>query len=316
MSRGITRREHAVIQLAISLVDDSDPRLHASRLVASRPATGLSPLALEALKRVLTRGIARRIVLGGGVPTERTPLRFGSATLDLLTWLDSAPLLAARRPTLRLRTPPTVAEQLLFARVVEVLQLIGVTPPDVVATQPWIWLLCGRLLAPRHQVPAFEALAPREHWLLEALGPDLRHRWGAWCRTTRASAPDTTIAHGVAQSALATRFVAPLADQPELAGFLFDLAPQLGTLPLGSWEVVRDSATVGVWQRARRARVAIPRSIIELLGAWGATWRSIGFIDDGYPDAKRALARYDNALVALPRLSRAVEQADHLPEVE
>lgn len=305
-----------MVDLATSLVSDVDPRSEVVRLRSQETPSGLGAHATSELQRVLTRGMARTIALGGGRLAPDQPMVFGSATLDLLSWLFAHPLAHPSRPPLALRSDPTPVEQLLLARAAELCRTAGVPVPEPALHAPWAWLWVGELLAPEHAIPDTLQIerVTDQRWLLEALQPALSRRWLRWCRAARADTEGPTIAHGEAQERLATNLVAALADTPDLAGFLFDLAPRLAALPEGVWEVER-AGRATMWQRARRARVAIPRAIVEGLGAWGAVWSGTGFIDDGYRDAQRWLVRYSPSLGCLATLRRICGRAEELPEV-
>lgn len=309
-----------MVDLAIALVDGSDARLLAPRLLRELKPTGLSDTARIAIKRVLSRGIARQVVEGGGPAPWRTapPLRFGSATLDLLTWLYSVPVASADRKPLALRAAPTAAEGLLLSTATGWLSILGAPPPDVALQNPWVWLLSGANLA-THASTSKNNTPTRldwsdvtaNGWLVDALAPRLKASLLSWNRISRASGVPETTAHGEAQEQLYGAFLNAVPVDRSL--FIAQAIVDLAKLDLGVWEIARAEASVSQWQRARRARVGLIRVASVWLSRIETRARSIGFVDDGFEQAQRELRRFEDAFIAVRRLAPAIARAEELP---
>ena len=315
----LTVCERELLHVAIALVEDTAPTTHIPTIVRAGTPTGLSREGMAALSRVYSRGLARRLARAGGSPLweKAPPLRFSSASLDLVSWLYTTPISPRYNPPLVLRARPTAVETLLFARAFDLLGAAGVrAPPDAFFELPWLWALRGeRLLAHR---PVDLALAERlddEGWMLSVCHRELRGGWGQWCRAVRAAEPVPTVTHGTAQAALAESILERSADRPERAAFLLDLLPSLAALPPGVWEVAREEMTLAAWQRTRQARVALLDVVTAHAGRFGERWRATGFLDDDYTAAQRWLRRFEPGLSAIRSLRRPVERARHLPEL-
>lgn len=316
----ITIYERDVLTLAIALVEDTDPVLHVPALAREGTNTGLSAKCLGAVERVFSRGLARRLARAGGTRLweQAPPLRFGSASLDLLHWLHATPISPLQLRPLELRSPPTVVETLLFARALDLLAAAGVRqPPDAFFAVPWLWMFRGERLV-LQQSPAIDVLTERldeEGWLLEVCHRELRTVWARWSHTVRASSVPETVRHGAAQGILARALLEASAEHPGRVAFLVDLMAHLASLPPEVWEVARQGAPMTTWQRARQSRVALLEAFTEVVGRWNEQWRATGFLDDGYERAQRWLRRYERGLRALNPLRHPVEHARHLPEV-
>ncbi|MEN0066352.1 MAG: hypothetical protein AAGA48_29720 [Myxococcota bacterium] len=315
----ITVYERDVLTLAIALVEDTDPRLHVPALVREGHKTGLSSECLAAVERVFSRGLARRLARGGATRLweQAPPLRFGSASLDLLHWLHTTPISHTKTPALRLRSKPTVVETLLFARAVDLIEAAGVRQlPEPFFEVPWLWMFRGEQLAV-HQEPSVSLVErlDSEDWLIIACHRELRGIWARWSRRARAESVPNTVRHGTVQAGLAEAIVNSSADKPERVAFLIDLVTLLADLPHEVWEVNRGRATLSMWQRARQARVAMLRVMTEQVGRWRDVWRATGFLDDAYEQTQLWLRRYEPGLRALNLLRHPVERARQLPEV-
>lgn len=316
----LTEHEHEVLRLAIALVQETDPHLHLRALVREGVPTGLSPGAMGSLKEILSRGLSRKLVLGGGGALWSAPhLRFTSATLDLLHWLHTAPIAAPSRPPLSLRAQPSAADALLFARALELMVAARSEPPPEF-DQPWVWVFAGQLLsdagvAPRRsEAQLAEQLEP-DRWLLSASQRRLRTAWARWSRRVRAIDAAQAIEHGTAQAQVSGALFSLVGDDPADVSFLLDLLVEWAALPPRVWDPSRGDHSITVWQRARRARVALIRSIVEAAGAWEIRWRSTGFIDDEYDEVQRHLRRFEHGLRALNPLREVLTHAERLPEV-
>lgn len=315
---GATRAERQVVDLAIALIDGSDPRLLAPRLLREVKPTGLNPAAMEAIEIVLSRGVARQVVEGGGLSPWKgaKPLSFGSATLDLLSWLYSSPIASPSRKPLKLRSKPTPAEGLLLATVTSWLSALGAEPLSVAAGNPWVWLLAGSELAGRVRPaedpggPDFREVA-ENLWLLDALAPRMKAALLSWSRVVRSSAVAETTAHGESQELVYSALLRVL--PPDHTLFVAQALVELSRLDLGVWEIERGNASVSQWQRARRARVAFVRAVSAWLVAFEQRLRSVGFIDDGFDAAQRDLRRFGEAFLAVRRLAPAVARAEEMP---
>jgi len=315
----ITIYERDVLTLAIALVEDTEPRLHMPAVVRKGTETGLSSECMAAVERVFSRGVARRLARGGGhqLWEQAPPLRFSSASLDLLSWLHTTPVSPNQLPRLVLRSEPTVVETLLFARAVDLIEAAGARElPEPFFEIPWLWVFRGEQLAEHREPPASlgDPLV-QEGWLLAVAHRELRGVWSRWSKRVRASSVAETVTHGQAQARMAQTIVERSAEHPERVAFLIDLAASLAELPPPVWEVERERATLAMWQRARKARVALLEVLTEQVGRWHEEWRSTGFLDDGYERAQRWLRRYEPGLRALNSLRHPVERARHLPEV-
>jgi hypothetical protein len=304
-----------MVELAIALVDGSDARLIAPRLLRELPLSGLDPTATSAIGRVLSRGVARQIVQGGGPAPWRSapPLQFSSASLDLLAWLYATPVASASRRDLLLRSPPTPAEGLLLSTVAEWLGALGADPPPVLVRNPWVWLLAGTELATRVRVP--DDLDWNEItsnvWMVDALAPRLKGALLAWNRTTRAAGVPETTQHGEAHEALYGGLLAAL--PVGRAAFVADALIELAKLPPEVWEVARGTASISQWQRARRARVALLRVTSAWLSRLEQRLRSVGFVDDGFDEAQRRLRQFEDAFIAVRRVAPALMRSEELP---
>ncbi len=315
----VTPYERDVIDLAIALVEDSEPRLHVPALVREGTRTGLSQTALDTVSRVFSRGIARRLARAGAsrLWEQAPPLVFGSASLDLLHWLHTTSVSPNRMPPLVLRSLPTVAETLLFARAIDLIEASGVHQlPDAFVALPWLWVFRGQqLLALDEPNLAFTDRLDDEGWLPTVCHRELRGVWGRWSRVARASSVEDTVRHGNAQAVVARALLEHSKARPERVAFLIDLAAHLAELHPDVWEVDRGRATLSLWQRARQARVALLEVVLDVVGGWNAEWRATGFVDDGYEQTQRWLRRYEPGLRALHSLRHPVERARQLPEV-
>ncbi|HHO51748.1 MAG TPA: hypothetical protein ENK18_12950 [Deltaproteobacteria bacterium] len=317
----LTEPEHEVLRLAIALVQETDPHMHLRALVREGLSTGLSPEAMGSLEEILSRGLARKLVLGGGSTAwaSTPPLRFTSATLDLLHWLHTAPIAAPSRPPLILRSSPSAADALLFARALELMVAARSAPPPEL-DQPWVWVLAGQHLAdaglsPRlSEAQLVERLTP-DRWLLRRSQRRLRVVWARWSRRVRAVDAPGAIEHGAAQEQIVRSLFSLAGSDPGEVAFLIDLLVEWAALPAKAWDPSRGDHAITVWQRARRARVALIRSIAEAAGAWETRWRSTGFIDDDYDEAQRQLRRFERGLKALSPLREVLTHAERLPEV-
>jgi hypothetical protein len=313
--QGVTRAERQMVELAVALVDGSDARLIAPRLLRELPPSGLDPTAMTAIGRVLSRGVARQIVQGGGPAPWRSspPLQFGSASLDLLAWLYATPVASTSRRDLLLRSRPTPAEGLLLSTVAEWLGALGADPPAVLVRNPWVWLLAGAELATRAKIP--EDLDYNEivsnGWMVDALAPRLKASLLSWNRTTRASAVPETTQHGEAHETLYGGLLGVL--PVRRAAFVADALIELAKLPPEVWEVPRGSASISQWQRARRARVALLRVASAWLTKLEQRLRSVGFVDDGFDEAQRQLRQFEDAFIALRRVAPALLRSEELP---
>jgi hypothetical protein len=304
-----------MVELAIALVDGSDARLIAPRLLREQGPSGLDPTATAAIGRVLSRGVARQIVRGGGPAPWRSgePLQFGSASLDLLSWLYATPVASTSRRDLLFRSPPTPAESLLLSTVAEWLGALGADPPAALVRNPWVWLLAGAELAPRAKVP--EDLDYGEivsnGWMVEALAPRLKAALLSWNRTNRAAGVPETTQHGEAHEAL---YGGLLRELPVgRAAFVADALVELAKLPPEVWEVPRGTASISQWQRARRARVALLRVASAWLTRLEQRLRSVGFVDDGFDAAQRQLRQFEDAFIAVRRVAPALMRSEELP---
>jgi hypothetical protein len=322
---GVTRTEREVIDLAIALVDGSDPRLHVRRLIKAGRGTGLSAAAEGAIRKVLTRGVAASLAAGGGAvpPWELSwgadgargvPLRFGSATLDLVHWLhvaevhDPVPLV--------LRAPLGPLDALLAVRGIELLAAAGAPIPAPWRASPWCWLLGGERLAPEGPPPALDwGPVFADGWLVDALPRRLGRVWRQWIRAARAGEVAETIAHGEAQEAVLTGYLAAC-DRLNRLGFLAGLLPELGAFDAGVWRIERGSASVTAWHRARRARIAAVRAVTAHLGGLERRWRGVGFVDDDYDEAQRGLRTFETAFEAARALAAPVAAAERLEVAE
>ncbi|MBX2799970.1 MAG: hypothetical protein KTR31_19980 [Myxococcales bacterium] len=314
----ISQPEGSLVNLAIALVDGSDPRMHAPRVARPGEPTGLSRPAMEAVRRVIGRGTARLALGRLGTPwRDAQCLTFGSATLDLLSWLHMAAVRDPNRVPLVLRSTPTTAEQLLLCRAVALLDAAGAEPPAIVARSVWPWLLHGEQLSRAGLEPDVQDIdrLADEAWLLDSLQPQLLSAWIRWCRAARTAELPTTVRHGTAQHSVGMALAQAHAHDPERVAFLGQLAVVVGRLPVAAWVAVRGEHLITTWTRASRARAAVPRLLLDTLGVWGDGWRSTGFVDDGYDEAQRWLSRFDEPLRAMARLRDVVNQAERLREI-
>lgn len=315
----VTRAERALVDHAVALVDGSDPRLHGPWLVEKAEPCGLSEPALAAVGRVVSRGVAVQIVRSSDPRTpvwRGQPLVFGSATLDLLSWLHASPI-TATPPELTLRAPIRGAEALIAARAAELVSAVGGAPPRALVSCGWVWLLAGAALAPHTPPPNDLDFAPvlADRWLLDALQRRLFNTWTAWARQVRAVDLQGTLAHGTAHEAVARGFLraCAAANRHEAAAFLVDQLPLLAALPVGVWEVQRADGAMADFQRARRARIALARAIAAEVALWERAMRAVGFVDDGYDQAQARLGRFEAAFGAARTLAPAIAAADLLP---
>ncbi|MEM6930753.1 MAG: hypothetical protein AAF602_27715, partial [Myxococcota bacterium] len=270
--------------------------------------------------RVFSRGLARRLARAGGrrLWEQAPPLVFGSASLDLLHWLHTTPISPNRMPSLILRSPPTTAETLLFARAVDLIRASGITElPSAFLSVPWLWVFRGEQLLAVEPEPnlGFVGQLDDEGWLVATCHRELRGVWARWSRNVRDGSVAQTVLHGTAQAGIARALLERSAEHPERVAFLVDLAANLAPLDPLVWEVERGRATLSMWQRARRARVALVEALVEVVGRWRDEWRATGFLDEGYERTQRWLRRYERGLRALNPLRHPVERARHLPEV-
>ncbi|MEZ5397891.1 MAG: hypothetical protein R2724_34705 [Bryobacterales bacterium] len=316
----VTTGEREIVDLAIALVDGSDPRLHVRRLVQAHRASGLSAPALAGVQKVLVCGVASALAQGGGaVPPWRAevPLRFGSATLDLLHWLHAGAVHDPQR-ALTLRAPLGALEALLAVRAVELVQVAGGQVPAPFAGDAWCWLLAGERLVPPgsardRSVPAIDwAPVAGSLWLVRALPRRLGRAWRQWLRSLRAADVEGAIAHGEAQEAVVAGFAGACAADPMPLAFLGDLLVEVAALDPGVWAVERGKAPVSRWHRARRAKLAGVRAVGERLLALEAGWRAVGFVDDAFDEVQGYLKRFEGACEAARRLRPVWQAAERL----
>ena len=318
----LTRPEWELVDLAEGLVSEDDPVIRGALLARLAKPSGLNDEAVRHLEVRLVRGVALWLLRSGARELPALPpLVFGSATLDLLSWLRSVRVADPKRPSLQLRAAPTASETPLFVRAIAHLGVLGAHLPEAFAGMPWLWLFCGAPLTDSGHDPdlmlqhggaeAWHADA----WLLRSCPHRLREAWLQWSRRIRRVQGGALLSHGHGSAALASALFERFEHDPEAAGFLVDLLADWVQLPPAVWEVERGDQALTHWQRARQARVALLGVIVARARAWSAAWRQVGFVDDGYDEAQRLLRRFEPGLRAAERLSAVVAHAERLPEV-
>lgn len=239
-------------------------------------------------------------------------LAFSPATLRLLQWMLSAPLLVAERPRRGqpMRLPPEPLEEAALTLGDQVLIYLALdatsgsamqgalTGQAMVRAAPLAWLGFADLFdTGAARPPAFESLCEGAGAIVvETLTPQLARRWRAVELCKRAtSSPERLIAVGAAQDAVLRGFMEACdrRRRRDLAGFVID-----ASAPLLQREIAPTPARLdpeAPLSRRAAARVAAG-ALLRAVGVWAA-WdqahRGVRFIDDDYPAAQLLLARFE-----------------------
>lgn len=304
----------ALVRTAELLVGDVHAATAAHHLVTERRPSAIHPVAVGALRDILTKGVTARLLRLGGRrffedPTAR--LRFGDASLDLLLWLTCEGVTRPR--PLVTRGSWTAADEILLCRALSLVDSVG-GRLQLAPAPPHTWLLEGARLVAAGVEPDFrpEGLEP---WLLTAAQPALARAFVGWARAARA-APHAEIAfrHGEAQAHVLAGFLewAEATERPELARFVLDALVELARLPDDAWTArAWPEAPLSRRQAARRAAMAIPRAATTL-SAWTRRWSLVGWLDDGYDRAQWRLRQFEGAAEVAARFAPLLSASEAL----
>jgi len=280
----------------------------------------LSPGALHALRDTLSKGAVlalarcggwrkRRHVDGGqersGRLWERHPpraLHFSPLCFHALRWLLEQPLVKHGCKSLEVEGTPTLADELflyLCCRLVA-----GTSCAKSVGTQALFrrsllcWLGYPELLGttpPRLTAGDFAPLLADGGWLLEALQPDLAHRWRRVEESKRLLfEPAELVSLGATQETVLPAFLDAVdaAGRRDLAGFLLEAGRPLLEQPASRWVAALSLTTaLGLRATAARASGAFLR-VLGRLARWDAEHRAVRFFDDGYEAAQLLLSEW------------------------
>jgi hypothetical protein len=249
-------------------------------------------------------------VLRGRIWERHAPigLRFSTATLRLLRWLLTAPVLAAttrRRPTapgLRVLEagPFTVADQVMVYLALDT--LTGAPAQAALAGQPLTramplaWLRFFDALGAGPPPPFDELCDGAGAIVVESLTDELARRWRAVEQSKVAiEAPGALVALGAVQDAVLQSFLAACdrCGRRDLAGFVIDAAAPLLERGLALSPVRLDpTATLAQRAAARNAAGALLRAVLTW-AAWDRSHRGVRFLDETYPTSQLLLGRFE-----------------------
>jgi hypothetical protein len=321
----VAASEYDLLTIARAIVDVRQGGFDAVEGLLRRErklAPKLSPAAVRALEETLSKGVVLALVRRGGWRStrhlsgktdpplvsgrmwERRPppeLRFTPATMDLLRWLTSQALGAARVDKLT-RRELSLGDELFIYLVADLLS--GSVLARVLSEQP---LFQGSLLAalafPELRESADVDFAPLvtgdPATVVEALQEDLARRWrlAELERRQLATPAQATNLGKIMETVL--RGYLQAADEVgrrDLALFVLVVTRALvphGVSPLVFVERLAGQGSLSERTNAHRAAGAILRSGFATWRRWNDEHRGVRFFDDGYECAQLLLGDYE-----------------------